>query len=163
MQGSLERLKQVSQCGTSCDSSIYGGRPHTISSAYERPSMQRPAITSQTFVDPVADCSKTSAVYATPNNFANLPSRLHVADIQSRLSVIYARRTVPNHPVAVPSVPPEYATCGGASFTRSSGQDLFADDRTSSQCPTKFKPMVPLFHRSCSLPPPVLCCFILNT
>lgn len=159
MQGSLERLKQVTQCGSSCDSNIYG-RPHTISSAYERPSVLRPAITSQTFVDPGADCSRTSAVYATPNSVGNLPSRLHVADIQSRLSVIYAKRTLPNHPMTVPSVPPEYATCGGVSFTRSAGQDLTADDRASLQCSTKIKPMAPLFHRSCSLPPPVFSCFI---
>ena len=143
-QGSLERLKN--QKVQLCDSY---GRPHTISSAYERSTAGRPSITAQTFVDPAAEATRAAVLYATPSALVNSPSRLHVADIQSRLSVIYGRRVSQNinpQMVNVPSVPAEYATCSSQSV---------ADDNLS-----KAKQTAPLFHRSCSLPPPVIALYI---
>lgn len=133
-QGTLDGLKHFDPSFPACDST-HLCRPHTVSSAYERSTLTRPSITSNTFVDPGnAGAEKVGAIYATPNS-----SAARMADIQSRLSLIYGRRH--NVTPQLPSVPAQYSTLGGATVASRSG--------------VKNKQMPPLFHRSCSLPPPV--------
>lgn len=108
---SCDELKHSASGPAFCTHLSANERPHTISSGYER-SHSRPMVTSQTFEPPSVlpvRSRPSSSVYAVPTGHGH-----RTADIYAR-PMLCGRRVLPGagpQPVAPPTAPAEYASCG---------------------------------------------------